>query len=113
MNLAGKSVILTVIVGESDTIHGKSFYEEIVKKARALNIAGATVTRGIMGYGGTSRIHTIKVLRLSEDLPVTISIVDREENIAKLIPFIEENMKDGIVYSTPCDVTIYRYHEGK
>jgi PII-like signaling protein len=113
MNLAGKSAVLTIIVGESDTIHGKSFYEEIVKKARALNIAGATVTRGIMGYGGTSRIHTIKVLRLSEDLPVTISIIDSEENIAKLIPFIEENIKDGIVYTTPCDVRIYRYQDKK
>jgi uncharacterized protein len=113
MNLTGKSVVLTVIVGESDTIRGKSFFEEIVKKARELNLAGATVTRGIMGYGGTSRIHTIKVLRLSEDLPVTISITDREENIAKLLPFIEENMKDGIAYTTPCEVKVYRYQDTK
>ena len=109
MNLSGKSVSLRIIVAESDRIQGKPLFEEIVKKARELNLAGATVTRGIMGYGGTSRIHTAKVMRLSEDLPVTIEIIDEYEDIERLLPFLEENLSDGLVYITPCDVKVYRY----
>lgn len=109
MNLTGKSVSLRIIVAESDRIHGKPLYEEIVKKARELNLAGATVTRGIMGYGGTSRIHTAKVMRLSEDLPVIIEIVDEQEDIERLLPFLEEHLTDGLVYATPCDVKVYTY----
>ena len=109
MNLSGKSVSLRIIVAESDRINGKPLYEEIVKKARQLNLAGATVTRGIMGYGGTSRIHTAKVMRLSEDLPVTIEIVDEHEDIVRLLPFLEEHLSDGLAYITPVDVRIYRY----
>ena len=111
MNLAGKAVALRIIVAESDRIHGKPLYEEIVKKVRELNLAGATVTRGIMGYGGTSRIHTAKVLRLSEDLPVTIEIVDEAEDIEKLMPFLEQNLHDGIAYIIPCEVTVYHYRK--
>jgi hypothetical protein len=109
MNLSGSSIALRIIVAESDKIHGRPLYEEIVKKARELNLAGATVTRGIMGYGGTSRIHTAKVMRLSEDLPVTIEIIDEMEDLDKLMPFLEENLHDGIVYMSHCDVKVYRY----
>lgn len=111
MNITGKSRTLVIILGESEKLKGKPLYEETVKKARELGLAGATVTRGIMSYGGTSRIHSVKIERLSEDLPVTITIIDTEENISKLVPYLEEHVKGGIVYSIPCDVILYR-HEG-
>ena len=109
MELKGKAVSLRVIVGEADKIHGKPFYEELVRKARELNLAGATVTRGIMGYGGNSRIHTAKIERLSEDLPLVIEIVDEAEDIEKILPWIESSLINGIVYTAPCDVRVYRH----
>jgi PII-like signaling protein len=109
MNLSGKSVILTVVVAESDTYRGSPLYELVVRTARELGLAGATVTRGIMGYGGTSRVHTAKILRLSEDLPVIIQIVDEAENVEMIIPWLEEHLHDGIVFTSPCDVRVYRY----
>ena len=109
MELKGKAAALRVIVGESDKVHGKPFYEELVRTARELNLAGATVTRGIMGYGGNSRIHTAKIERLSEDLPLVIEIVDEPEDLDKIMPWIEANLKNGIVYTVPCDVRVYRH----
>ena len=111
MNLSGKAVLLRIVVAESDTVHGKPLYEQIVKKARELNLAGATVTRGIMGYGGSSRIHTAKVMRLSEDLPVTIEIVDEQDDLERLMPYLEENLTDGLACIIPCDVKLYRYKQ--
>lgn len=109
MDLKGNALVLRVIVGEADRIKGKPFYEELVKKARELNLAGATVTRGIMGYGGSSRIHSAKIERLSEDLPLVIEIVDEAEDLEKLFPWIDENLRNGIVYTLPCDVHVYRH----
>ena len=109
MELKGKAAALRVIVGESDKVHGKPFYEELVRTARELNLAGATVTRGIMGYGGNSRIHSAKIERLSEDLPLVIEIVDEAEDIEKILPWIESNLINGIVYTAPCDVRVYRH----
>ena len=87
MKLPDEGELLRIFIGETDKYKGKPLYEAIVIKARELNLAGATVFRGIMGYGATSRIHSIKLLRLSEDLPVLIEIVDSEDNIGKLLPF--------------------------
>ena len=109
MDLKGKAAALRVIVGESDKVHGKPFYEELVRTARELNLAGATVTRGIMGYGGNSRIHTAKIERLSEDLPLVIEIVDEPEDLDKIMLWIEVNLKNGIVDTVPCDVRVYRH----
>lgn len=109
MDLKGNALVLRVIVGEADRIQGKPFYEELVKKARELNLAGATVTRGIMGYGGNSRIHSAKIERLSEDLPLVIEIVDEAEDLQRLFPWIDENLRNGIVYTLPCDVKVYRH----
>ena len=80
---------LRILVGETDKLKGTPLYEVIVLKAREMNLSGASVFRGIMGFGAASRIHTVKVLRLSEDLPVMIEMVDTEENIEKLLPFLE------------------------
>lgn len=97
MKLPDEGILLRIFIGEGDMYHGKPLYETIVMKARELNIAGATVTRGILGYGADSRIHSSKFLRISEDVPVIIEIIDYEERIYKLIPFLNEAVKDGLI----------------
>jgi PII-like signaling protein len=86
MKLEGEAQLLRIFVGESDKWHGQPVYEAIVLKARELHLAGATVLRGPMGFGKHSRLHTVKILRLSEDLPIVIEIVDTEEQIKTLPP---------------------------
>lgn len=90
-------VLLRVFLGESDKHHGRLLYEAIVLKARELHLAGATVVRGIMGYGQHSRLHTTKILRMSEDLPIVIEIVDREEKMAPLLSWLDETFEEGLV----------------
>ena len=110
MKLPEEGKLLRIFIGETDTFKGKTLYEAIVLEARKLNLAGATVFRGIMGYGATSRIHSLKLLRLSEDLPVMIEIVDTEENINKILPFLDENVKEGLI--TMEKVSIIKYRHG-
>jgi PII-like signaling protein len=109
MKLPEEGKLLRIFVGETDTYKGTALYEAIVLKARELNLAGATVFRGIMGYGASSRIHSIKLLRLSEDLPVMIEIVDTEENIEKIIPFLDETVKEGLITMEKIDIIKYRH----
>jgi PII-like signaling protein len=97
MKLPNECVLLRVFFGESDTHNGKPLYEQIVFKARELHLAGATVTRGIMGFGADSKIHSMKLLEISEDLPIIVEIVDTEENINLLLPFLDETIKEGLV----------------
>ena len=97
MNIFKEELLLRIFIGESDSYNGKALYAYLVYKARELHIAGATVLRGIMGYGANSKIHTAKILRLSEDLPIIIEIVDDEEKIKMLLPYLEESIKNGIV----------------
>ena len=94
---ADEGVLLRIFVAETDKHHGRPVYEEIVLKARELGIAGATVLRGVMGFGAGSMMHTAKLLRLSEDLPLVIEIVDTLEKINKILPFLDEVMKGGLV----------------
>ncbi|HDK81900.1 MAG TPA: DUF190 domain-containing protein [Nitrospirae bacterium] len=108
MKLPEEGILLRILIGESDTLKGKSLYEVIVLKARELNLAGATVFRGIMGFGAASRIHSIKLLRLSEDLPVIVEIVDTQENINKLLPFLDETVKEGLITMEKAKVIKYR-----
>lgn len=110
MNLQEDGVLLRIFVGETDLHHGKPLYEQIVLKARELGIAGATVLRGIMGYGAASRIHTAKMLRLSEDLPVVIEIVDTDEKTNSLLPFLDDVVKDGLV--TMEKIRVLKYKSG-
>jgi len=93
MKIAGEGKLLRIFVGESDRCHGRPLYEAIVLKARELGLAGATVWRGIEGYGAASRIHTAKLLRLSEDLPVLIEIVDTEEKVRAALPELDALME--------------------
>jgi PII-like signaling protein len=95
MKITGEGKLLRIFVGESDRCHGRPLYEAIVLKARELGLAGATVWRGIEGYGATSRIHTAKLLRLSEDLPLLIEIVDTEEKVLAALPELDAIMEAG------------------
>jgi PII-like signaling protein len=108
MKLPRDGYLLRVFIGESDRWRGKPLYEAIVLKARELHLAGATVLRGPMGFGGHSRIHTAKVLRLSEDLPIVVEIVDTKDKIDSLLPYIDEMMQDGLVTLEKVQVIQYR-----
>jgi PII-like signaling protein len=90
MKLAGAGKLLRIFIGEADRVDGHMLSETIVRKARERGLAGATVIRGIEGFGAASRIHTAKILRLSEDLPIVVEIVDTEEHITEFLPFVEE-----------------------
>ena len=95
MHITGEAKLLRIFVGESDLSHHVPVYEKIVSEARKFELAGATVFKGIMGYGGTSRIHTAKILRLSEDMPLIIEIVDEEGKIENFLPIIENIFEEA------------------
>ena len=95
MKITGEGKLLRIFVGESDRSGGRPLYEAIVHKAHEIGLAGATVWRGIEGYGAASRIHTAKILRLSEDLPILIEIVDTEEKIRAALPALDALMEEG------------------
>jgi PII-like signaling protein len=109
VKLPEEGQLLRIFVGESDKLEGRPLYEKIVLKARELNLAGATVVRGIMGYGAESRVHTAKLLELSEDLPIVVEIVDTPENITKLMPFLDEHVTEGLVTLEKIRVIKYRH----
>ena len=108
MKLEGQGCLLRIFIGESDKWHGTPLYEAIVLKARELHMAGATVLRGPMGFGAHSRMHTAKVLRLSEDLPIVIELVDTEEKINTLLPHVDEMVTEGMVTLENVQVIRYR-----
>ncbi|MET4797924.1 DUF190 domain-containing protein [Bradyrhizobium sp. LB11.1] len=97
MQIPSQAVSLRIFIGESDRCDGKPLYEAIVLKARELHLAGATVLRGPMGFGKSSRLHTSKILRLSEDLPLLIEIVDSEDNINAFLPILDGMMSSGLI----------------
>ena len=109
MKLPEAGMLLRIFIGESDSYKGKALYEQIVLKAREMNLAGATVIRGIMGFGADSRMHTAKLLRLSEDLPVVVELVDTEENLNKLLPFLDETVQEGLITLEKVRVIKYRH----
>jgi PII-like signaling protein len=112
MKLPESALLLRIYIGESDRYDGKPLYEQIVLKARELNLAGATVLRGIMGFGAASRIHTAKLLELSTDLPIVVEIVDTEEKINQLLPFVDRTVVEGLVTLEKMRVITYRHHTG-
>jgi PII-like signaling protein len=112
MKLPEEGTLLRIFIGESDKYKGKALYEQIVIKARELNLAGATVIRGIMGFGADSRMHSAKILRLSEDLPIVIELVDTEENLKKLLPFLDETVVEGLITLEKVRVIKYRHNGG-
>jgi PII-like signaling protein len=97
MHLPEDAVLLRVFIGESDRYQHRPLYEAIVLKARQLDLAGATVLRGPMGFGKSSHLHTAKILRLSMDLPIVIEIVDSEDKVNAFLPVLDEMMGGGLV----------------
>ncbi len=97
MEMPRDAVLLRIFLGEADKVQGRPLYEAIVLKAREAHLAGATVLRGPMGFGASSRLHTAKILRLSEDLPLVIEIVDAEEKINAFLPVLDAMMGSGLV----------------
>jgi PII-like signaling protein len=108
MKLEGEGTLLRIFIGELDKWHHQPLYEAIVLKARERGLAGATVLRGPMGFGAHSRLHTAKILRLSEDLPVIIEIVDKEEKIHAFLPELDAMVGDGLVTLEKVRVIAYR-----
>lgn len=108
MKIEGEGLLLRVFCGESDTWHGKPLYEAIVERVRKEGMAGATVLRGIEGFGANSRIHTSRLLRLSEDLPVVIEIVDLADRIEAVMPALDEMIGEGMITLEKVQVIAYR-----
>ena len=108
MHLPHEAVLLRIFLGESDRWEHKPLYEAIVLKAREMHLAGATVLRGPMGFGKSSRLHTAKILRLSLDLPMVIEIVDTEEKIQSFLPVLDQMMGGGLVTLEKVKVIDYR-----
>jgi PII-like signaling protein len=108
MQIPHDAVLLRIFIGESDRWEHKPLYEAIVLKARELHLAGATVLRGSMGFGKSSRLHTAKILRLSMDLPLVIEIVDSEEKIHSFLPVLEKMMGGGLLTMEKVKVIDYR-----
>ncbi len=110
MKIASEAVLCRIFLGESDRFDGRPLHEAIVLKAREMGLAGATVLRGPMGFGHSSRLHTAKILRLSQDLPVVIEIVDDEARIEALLDALEPMLASGLV--TLERVRVVRYGDG-
>ena len=108
MKIEGEGKLLRVFVGESDRWHGRPLYQAIVERVREEGLAGATVLRGIEGFGADSRLHTARILRLSEDLPVVIEIVDSAEQIERILPVLDEMVGEGMVTVERVEVIAYR-----
>jgi PII-like signaling protein len=108
MKLPRDGQLLRIFVGESDRWSGKPLYEAIVQEARRRGLAGATVFKGCEGFGAHSRIHTTRILRLSEDLPVVIEIVDTEDKVQGFLPVLDEMVQEGLVTVEKATVIFYR-----
>ena len=111
MDIPRDAILLRILIGESDRWHHQALFEAIVMKAREMHLAGATVLRGPMGFGKSSRLHTAKILRLSNDLPIVIEIVDSEENINAFLPVLDEMITGGLVTMEKVQVIHYRNPE--
>jgi PII-like signaling protein len=112
MQLPKQAVLLRIFFGEDDKFGRSPLYEAIVMKAREMHLAGATVLRGPMGFGASSRLHTTKILRLSEDLPLVIEIVDSEEKINEFLPVLDDMMSSGLVTIEKVQVLQYGKSQG-
>ncbi|WP_207262275.1 DUF190 domain-containing protein [Desulfovibrio sp. Huiquan2017] len=109
MKLLEKAERIRIYIGEDDKSDGQPLADAIVREARRMGLAGATVYRGLMGFGANSLIHTSKILRLSEDLPVVVEIVDHPEKLDPLLARLDGMLKEGMVTREPVDVIAYRH----
>ena len=108
MKIPADGKLLRIFIGEADKWEGKPLYEEIVLLAKKNAMAGATAIKGFMGFGCKSHMHTSKLLRLSEDLPVIIEIVDSEEKIGQFIPLLDAMVREGLITLEKANVIMYR-----
>lgn len=108
MKMDGEGQLVRIFVGEDDRWEGRPLYEAIVHKAREMGLAGATVLRGLEGFGASSRIHTTSILRLSQDLPLLIEIVDKAEQIEKFLPLLDDMVKEGMITIEKVRIIAYR-----
>jgi len=111
VTLPREGQLLRIFIGESDRWGGKPLYEAIVQEARKRGLAGATVFKGFEGFGARSLVHTTRILRLSEDLPVVVEIVDTEEKIQAFLPALDEMVKEGLATVEKATVIFYRAGE--
>lgn len=108
MKIEEKDVLLRIFISESEHYKGKPLYETIIREACSLDLAGATLLKGMMGFGADKRIHSSRILSLSDSMPVVIEIIDRPENIKKIMPFLDEKITDGFVTTEYVNVIRYR-----
>ncbi len=107
MNKESDAVLLRIFIGESDTYDGKPLYKYLVETFRKEGLAGATVLRGIDGFGKTSRVHTTSILRLSTDLPIVIEVADKKENIDRIKPKLDGMIKEGLITEEKVRIILY------
>ncbi|MBI5834002.1 MAG: DUF190 domain-containing protein [Armatimonadetes bacterium] len=110
MKIEGAAKRLSIYIGESDQWHGHSLSGALVRRAKEMGLAGATVIRGIEGFGAHSRVHTTRILRLSEDLPIVVELIDVAERIESFIPVLDEMVREGLVVIE--DVHVLKYEAG-
>ena len=108
MKIPADGKLLRIFIGEADRWNSKPLYEEIILLAKKNSMAGATAIKGFMGFGCKSHMHTTKLLRLSEDLPIIIEIVDSEEKINQFLPFLDDMVKEGLITLEKANVVMYR-----
>jgi hypothetical protein len=111
MKIPKEGMLLRIFIGEADKHNGKPLYEEIISLARKMNLAGATAIKGFMGFGCKSHMHTTKLLRLSEDLPIIIEIVDGQEKIEGFLPQLDEMVLEGLITLEKVNVVMYKAPE--
>jgi uncharacterized protein len=112
MKLAGNAKMLRVYFGEDDKWNDKPLYRAIVEKCRELDLAGATVFRGIEGYGASTLIHRSHLLSFSSDAPIMVSVIDSQEKIQKLLPFLDEMVHEGLIAMSEVEVIKYSHQDG-
>jgi PII-like signaling protein len=108
VKIEGTGLLARIYIGESDTWHGRPLYEAIVHLLRERGLAGATVLRGIEGFGAKQHLHTTRILRLSEDLPVLIEVVDQEDRVRAVLPELDAMVAEGLITLEPVEVIAYR-----
>lgn len=112
MKIEGSGLLVRIYIGESDSWHGRPLYQAIVERLRERGLAGATVLRGIEGYGAKARLHTTRILRLSEDLPILIEVVDQEDRLRAVLPELDAMVEDGLITLERVEVIAYRADAG-
>jgi hypothetical protein len=112
MKIPADGKLLRIFIGEQDKWNGQPLYEAIIHLAKKQGMAGATAIKGFIGFGAKSHMHTAKLLRLSEDLPIIVEMVDSEEKINQFLPQLDEMVKDGLITLEKANVIMYRAEKG-